>query len=261
MSTAPFLSAPSAFACRAPLLRVENLGVRFGAQWALRGVDLHIWQGDVLAFIGPNGAGKTTLLRAILGLVQPAEGRMVQDYPDLRIGYVPQRLSLDAAFPLTVEEFLAVNLRGPSVWCGGLPQNQRKDVEAVLERLHAADLSRKQLGVLSGGQFQRILIAAALLQKPEILLLDEPSASIDRRGTEELQTLLQDLHRTLRITIVFVSHDLHFVRHLADRVGCLNQSFCGLGPPQEILSESFLAEAYGAPQMRANFLFPLASSY
>ncbi len=260
MISASCLPAPSVFSCRAPLLRMENLGVRFGPQWALRGVDLHIWPGDLLAFIGPNGAGKTTLLRAILGLVPPAEGRIVQHRPDLRIGYVPQRLSLDAAFPLTVEEFLALNLRDSSAWFGGVPGKQRRAVREALETLQAAHLARKQLGLLSGGQFQRVLIAAALLRDPEMLLLDEPSASIDRRGTEELQTFLQDLHQTLGLTIVFVSHDLHLVHHLADRVGCLNQSFCGVGPPQEILSEPFLAAAYGAALAPRRFGFPLARS-
>lgn len=237
--------SPAAFACRAPLLQVEQLGVRYGAHWALRGVDLDIWRGDLLAFIGPNGAGKSTLLKALLGLIQPTEGRIVHDDAALRIGYVPQKLSFDSSFPLTVGEFLAVSHPGRFWWFGGVPRRQRAAIMEALERLQVAGLERQLLGTLSGGQFQRVLVASALLQQPELLLLDEPSANIDRRGSEELQRLLHELHASLGLTIVFVSHDLHFVHHLAARVGCLNQSFCGLGPPHEVLSEHFLAEAYG----------------
>lgn len=231
--------------CRAPLMRIERLGVRYGSHWALRGVDLDIWHGDLLAFIGPNGAGKSTLLKALLGLVPLAEGRIVREGPPPRIGYVPQKLALDAGFPLTVEEFLAINHPGPRAWFGGVPRNQRPAIEKTLEKLGVTSLARQPVGSLSGGQFQRVLLAAALLQKPQLLLLDEPSASIDRRGSEELQLLLHELHSKLDLTILFVSHDLNFVSHLATRVGCLNQNFCGLGPPHEVLSEHFLTEAYG----------------
>ncbi len=246
IATAPPSVSPSAnFICRSPLLQVEHLGVRYGSHWALRGVDLDIWPGDLLAFIGPNGAGKSTLLKALLGLVPPSEGRILKDDRPIRIGYVPQKLSFDASFPLTVEEFLAVSHPGPRAWFGGVPKKQRPAIMEALDRLQAAPLARQLLGTLSGGQFQRVLLAAALLQNPELLLLDEPSASIDRRGSEELQLLLHELHATLGLTIIFVSHDLHFVSHLATRVGCLNQNFCGLGPPHEVLSEHFLTEAYG----------------
>jgi zinc transport system ATP-binding protein len=241
--SAPREAAPPT--CRAPLLQIQNLGVRYENHWALRGVDLDIWRGELLAFIGPNGAGKSTLLKALLGLVPLAEGRIAHEAPSPRIGYVPQKLALDAGFPLSVAEFLAVNHPGPRSWFGGVPTKQRPAIMDALDRLGAAPLARQVVGTLSGGQLQRVLLAAALLQNPQLLLLDEPSANIDRRGSEELQLLLHDLHDKLDLTIIFVSHDLHFVSHLATRVGCLNQSFCGLGPPHEVLSEHFLTEAYG----------------
>lgn len=234
------------FACRSPLLQIEHLGVRFGSHWALRGVDLDIWRGDRLAFIGPNGAGKSTLLKVMLGLLAPTEGRILRDGERITIGYVPQKLDFDASFPLTVGEFMAVNHPGHSAWFGGVPRRLRPGIAQALDQMKVAELERQVLGTLSGGQFQRVLVAAALLQEPQLLLLDEPSANIDRRGSEELQLLLHELQARRRLTLVFVSHDLHFVHHLAERVGCLNQSFCGLGPPHEVLSEHFLAEAYGA---------------
>jgi zinc transport system ATP-binding protein len=242
----PGPAAGANFSCRPPLLQIEHLGVRYGSSWALRGVDLDIWRGDLLAFIGPNGAGKSTLLKVILGLLAPTEGRIVRDDESLTVGYVPQKLDFDSSFPLTVGEFMAVSHPGRSPWFGGVPRRLRSGIGHALDQMKVADLERRLLGTLSGGQFQRVLVAAALLQEPELLLLDEPSANIDRRGSEELQLLLHEVHARRRLTIVFVSHDLHFVHHLAERVGCLNQSFCGLGPPHEVLSEHFLAEAYGS---------------
>lgn len=242
----PLPRATTHYTCHSPLLQIQQLGVSYGDHWALRGVNLDIWRGELLAFIGPNGAGKSTLLKALLGLVPLAEGSITREQPDPRIGYVPQKLALDAGFPLTVEEFLAINHPGSRTWLGGVPRRQRPAIHEALENLGAASLAHQLIGTLSGGQFQRVLLAAALLQKPELLLLDEPSASIDRRGSEELLLLLHDLQAKLGLTIIFVSHDLHFVSHLATRVGCLNQSFCGLGPPHEVLSEHFLMEAYGS---------------
>lgn len=255
ISAAPMTSHAAAWTCRAPLIQIERLGVRFGDHWALRGVDLNIWHGDLLAFIGPNGAGKSTLLKAILGLVPLTEGQINHQTPAPRVGYVPQKLALDAGFPLTVEEFLALNHPGSCAWFGGVPRKNRPAIMAALSQLDAAPLARQRVGTLSGGQLQRVLLAAALLQNPQLLLLDEPSASIDRRGTEELQHLLQHLHTTLDLTIIFVSHDLHFVSSIATRVGCLNQSFCGLGPPEEVLSEHFLTTAYGTALAPGRFHF------
>ncbi len=229
-------------------MQLEHVGVRYGKNWALQGVDLDIWRGDILAFIGPNGAGKSSLLRAILGLVPLAEGRIVLDSHSapLRIGYVPQRLDFDTSFPITVSEFLTLNLPQQPLWTRGLKQHQRHLKRQALARLQCEHVFEQKLGALSGGQFQRVLLAAALLREPELLLLDEPASNIDRRGSEDLHQLLLQLHADLGLTLIFVSHDVHFVSHLATRVGCLNQSFCGLGPPSEILCEHFLAETYGS---------------
>jgi ABC-type Mn2+/Zn2+ transport system ATPase subunit len=231
--------------CRRPLLQISGLGVRFGDQWALRGVNLDVWRGESLAFIGPNGAGKSTLLRALLGLVPMAEGRIIRSHAAGLAGYVPQQLHSLAGLPLTVEEYMAISHPGGRAWFGGVPRRQRASVYLALERLKVASLGRQVIGTLSGGQLQRVMLAAAMLSEPELLLLDEPSSSIDRRGTQQTLELLQELTACLRLTLVFVSHDLFFVRQLATRVGCLNQNFCGLGPPEEMLSEEYLSRTYG----------------
>jgi len=230
-----------------PLLRLDSVGVRYGSQVALRGVSMDVWPGDILAFIGPNGAGKSTLLKAILGLVTVDEGRLERS-PEAsrdRIGYVPQSLAMDKAFPLTVGEFMALHGTARGFWAGGIPRGERASVESSLEKLQAHTLRDRKLGELSGGQLQRVLLAAAMLRGPKLLLLDEPASGIDRRGAEDLLELLGGIHAATGMTILFVSHDLHFVHRLATRVGCLNQSFCGLGTPQEVLHEHFLEEAFG----------------
>jgi len=237
----------SEFRIHEPLLRLADVGVRYGQQVALREVSLDVWPGDILAFIGPNGAGKSTLLKAILGLVPLSSGVLRRSTPAVskHIGYVPQSLAMDPSFPLTVGEFMTLHDGQRGFWAGGIPQRRRAAIESALERLHAQDLIGKQIGALSGGQLQRVLLAAAMLHEPKLLLLDEPASGIDRRGTEDLLELLSGIHAETDLTILFVSHDLHFVHRLATRVGCLNQSFCGLGTPQEVLHEHFLRDVFG----------------
>jgi zinc transport system ATP-binding protein len=227
-------------------LRTRDLGVRYGSVWALKGIDLEIRRGDLLAFIGPNGAGKSTLLKALIGLVEPTTGTMERVASGLRLAYVPQKLAFDLSFPITVGEFLTVSHPGRFLWWGGVSRRYRAAIAEVLDRLQVREQMHQKLGTLSGGQLQRVLIAAALLQNPELLLLDEPAASIDRRGAEELQELLRSLHEREGMTLVFVSHDLHFVDHLARTVLCLNQTACAVGSPQEVLTEAHLSTTYGS---------------
>lgn len=230
---------------RAVLAEAAGVGVRYGSQWVLRGIDITLHAGDRLALIGPNGAGKTTLLKTLLGIVSPTEGHVRFSHPPPRIGYVPQRLHFDPSFPISVEEFMAVSSPGPSRWFGGVPRARQETIRKALGQTSAAALARKKLGTLSGGELQRVLIAAALLQEPQILMLDEPASNIDRRGAESLHNLLLDLHLAGGLTLVFVSHDLHWVGHLADHVACLNGTLCGVGSPAEVLSDHYLAQTYG----------------
>ncbi len=241
------------------LIRLRNLGVRYGAHWALRDFSLEIERGDIIAIIGPNGGGKSTLLKAILGLVPVAAGAVENAGAPLRIGYVPQHLAYDATFPITVGEFLTVNHPGRFLWFGGTGRRQRDEITRTLERLQVADLLRQRLGTLSGGQFQRVLIAAALLQKPDLLLLDEPSSNVDRRGSDDLCALLGEIHRTTSLAVLFVSHDLHFVSHLAAKVCCLNQTCCAVGDPASVLNEHLLERTYGAVPYRWRALEPVLS--
>ena len=227
------------------LLSLQHLKKYYATQKAVDDISFDIEKGSIFGLLGPNGAGKSTLLRALLGLVPMAEGRIIRSHAAGLAGYVPQQLHSLAGLPLTVEEFMAISHPGGRAWFGGVPRRQRASVYLALERLKVASLGRQVIGTLSGGQLQRVMLAAAMLSEPELLLLDEPSSSIDRRGTQQTLELLQELTACLRLTLVFVSHDLFFVRQLATRVGCLNQNFCGLGPPEEMLSEEYLSRTYG----------------
>ena len=223
------------------LLQLHGVSVDFGRQPVLKGIDLTLRQGDRMAVVGPNGAGKTTLLRVVLGLLPPSRGERTVGTPPPTIGYVPQRLHFDPQFPLTVEEFVAINQPGPKTWYGGVPRRSRAAIADALQQTGALDLARQRLGACSGGELQRVLIAAALLQKPQLLVLDEPSANIDRCGVENLSELLRNLHSDLGLTLLFVSHNFHLVANLADHVACLNGELCGLGSPQEMLDEHYLS--------------------
>ncbi|MEM9399705.1 MAG: metal ABC transporter ATP-binding protein [Verrucomicrobiota bacterium] len=229
-----------------PLLQIESGGVRYGNHQALRDIDLTILEGDRLAVIGPNGSGKTTLLRLLLGLELPSEGRIVwMSKPRPSIGYVPQRLNFDRLFPLTVEEFMAVNYSQTGLWLGGVPRRVKEKINDALARTSISDTKSQLLGTLSGGQLQRVLVAAALLQRPSVLILDEPSANIDLHGSDELRRLLSELHKSDNLTLIFVSHDLHFVSELSNRVACLNGYLCGFGETQKILSSDLLENYFG----------------
>lgn len=231
-----------------PLITLRDAGVRYGASWAVRHISLTVPRGEILSLIGPNGAGKSTLLKAMMGFVKPSEGKVElgTDQGVRGIGYVPQKLDIDKTVPFTVAELLTLNMAGTRYWFGGHNTRQREQAVEVLHQLDACNLVDRQIGQLSGGEFQRVMIAYALLQEPQILLLDEPLTGVDKLGAELLEELILDLREKRNLTLVIVSHDLHLVGNVSDRVLCLNQTMCGLGSPQEVLQDHLLDEIYGS---------------
>ena len=224
------------------ILSIKNLNVRFDMLSVLEDITLDVERGDVLAIIGPNGAGKTVFFRALLGLI-PYEGE-VSWMKNVKIGYVPQRLSVAKDLPLSVIEFLKLK---------GAPNEEIYEALQEVGFLKGHDqrhwehhLLKARLGNLSGGEFQRILIAYALINHPDALLFDEPTAGIDIGGEETIYSLLEKLHKKLNLTIMLITHDLNIIYRYAPKVLCLNKEKICYGSPQEALNPKVLEELYGS---------------
>ena len=214
------------------LIETHALTLRYGRRTVLENVDMAISRGEIVTVIGPNGSGKSTLMRALLGLIKPASGKIVRA-PGVRIGYVPQRLSIDASMPLTVRRFLSLPHR-----------HSDADVARVTQEVGAPGLEKRQMVALSGGQFQRIMLARALLMKPDILMLDEPTQAMDQPGVAEFYRLIVRMREQTGAAVLLVSHDLHVVMSATDRVICLNGHVCCAGTPDVVQN---------APEYRALF--------
>lgn len=214
------------------LIAVENLSVAYGGATVLSGVDFRMDAGEIVTIVGPNGSGKSSLLKAILGAIRPSRGRVTRA-PGLRIGYVPQKLFIDQTLPLTVDRFL--NLPRP---VGAAAR------DAALKRAGAEDLGGKQMSALSGGQFQRVLLARALLGDPQLLILDEATQGLDQPGSAAFYEEIEAVRRDTGAAVLMVSHELHVVMAASDRVICLNGHICCEGAPEHVAS---------APEYRALF--------
>jgi zinc transport system ATP-binding protein len=214
------------------LIEASGLSVRHGAQTVLQGVDFAISAGEIVTIVGPNGSGKSTLVRALIGLEHPAAGRVARR-AGLAIGYVPQRLHIDATLPMTVARFLSLPRRVA-----------REEAAHALARTGVPGVEGRQIVALSGGQLQRVLLARALLARPEILILDEPTQGLDQPGTAAFYRLIEEVRRDTGVAVLMVSHDLHVVMSASDRVICLNVHVCCEGAPQVVSA---------APEYRALF--------
>lgn len=217
------------------LLKVSNLKIVLEGQLILDDVSFDLQKNETLAVIGPNGAGKTTLFRALLGLV-PYTGEIVWE-KGVKIGYVPQRLSVEKDFPLTVKEFFY--LRGDQV--------TETEIKRVLNLVGFEDegLLKKKLGVLSGGEMQRVLISWALLNHPDVLLFDEPTSGVDISAEISIYSLLNKIHEKENLSIMIISHELEVVDKYASKVICLNKKKVCYGAPKEVFMDKSISELFG----------------
>ncbi|MCC5989731.1 MAG: metal ABC transporter ATP-binding protein [Pararhodobacter sp.] len=216
-----------------PLITAQGLAVRYGAAPpVLRDIDFQIRPGEIVNIVGPNGSGKSTFLRAVLGMIAPARGT-VRRAPGLRLGYVPQRLHLEPALPLSVRRFLTL-----------LQPMPRTEISALLERVGVPGLEDQAMATLSGGQFQRVLLARALAGRPQLLALDEPTQGLDQMGIAGFYRLIDEVRREIGCAVLSVSHDLHVVMSASDRVICINGHICCEGTPSVVSA---------APEYRALF--------
>ncbi len=217
--------------------------MRYGKRQALDDVSLAIRPGEIITLIGPNGAGKSTVVRLVLGVLAPSTGKVLRK-PELSVAYVPQRLAIDPSLPLTVDRFLDLPHRRTSA--------QKR---AALGETGVDDLGSQALDTLSGGQFQRVLLARALLAEPELLVLDEPAQNIDHLGQIDLYRLLAELRRGRGCAVLLVSHDLHLVMRATDRVICLNRHICCAGAPEAVGADPIYAELFGERAAEAFALY------
>lgn len=199
------------------LIEIRSLHLRYGPREVLSDFSATIRQGELVGISGPNGCGKTTLLKALLNIHRPASGSIRRHSFAQKPGYVPQHAPIDRNFPLTVSEFLTINCRSRIPWIGGIPRKLRHGICGKLDCLGISHLATRPLGMLSGGELQRVRIAAALLDDPKLLLLDEPSSHLDHAATVSLTQLLLHLHQEHALTLLVVSHDPSFLEGLATR--------------------------------------------
>jgi zinc transport system ATP-binding protein len=210
----------------------------------LQGVDIDIGAGEIVTLIGPNGAGKTTLVRLLLGLEAPDQGSICKR-TGLVVGYAPQRFEVDRAVPLTAARFVALGRR-----------LSRAKIASALAEVGAGGVAERQLGELSGGELQRVILARSLSRSPDLLVLDEPLRGVDYAGEAELYALIGRLRTEHGLGVLLVSHDLHVVMAQSDRVICLNRRVCCSGVPHSVAQHPEYARLFGAQAARALALYP-----
>lgn len=222
-----------------PIIVIKNLKVALGGETLLDNINITINHGEIATIIGPNGAGKTTLLKAMLGLI-PYSGaiKICGDCPRKalkKIGYIPQRFSFDKNFPITVYEFLEL----------GISRILPEIIFRALKEVGMNEHSGALLGQLSGGELQRVLIARAILNEPELLLFDEPTAGVDIGGENDFYDIIKHQNTEHKATIVMVSHELSMVYAHATQVICLNKSLFCMGAPKLVVTNQILEQLYG----------------
>ncbi len=210
-----------------PVLTMQRVSFSYGAVAVVESVDLSVEEGEFLGVVGPNAGGKSTLLKLILGLLEPQSGRIqvlgrAPRQARRAMGYVAQHPSFPRDFPITVEQAVLLGRLGSGSALGGYRPVDRSAAHRALTEVEADDLAARQIGTLSGGQLQRVLLARALASEPRILLLDEPTANIDLRLESDIFDLLKALNA--RMTILVVSHDVAFISRYVHRVACINRT-------------------------------------
>ena len=216
-----------------PIVKLSGVEVRAGHRVLVTGIDLSVSDGEIVALIGPNGAGKTTLIRAALGLVRPSTGTC-RRRAGARIGYMPQRLNIDRNMPLTVRRFLGL--------AGKFEPGKRT---RVLEETGIAGIIDSPVHDISGGEWQRTLLARALLREPDLLVLDEPAQAVDLTGQAELYRLIGEIRDRRGCGVLMVSHDLHLVMSSTDQVVCINTHLCCAGTPDTVSRDPSYVALFG----------------
>jgi zinc transport system ATP-binding protein len=218
------------------LLNAQDISLAIDGKQILQNINLQIDENQIVTLIGPNGAGKTSLVKIVLSLTKPSAGS-VSLRKKLRVGYMPQRLHVDNSMPISVQKFLQLAVRA-----------KPELIEQALSEVKASQLLHSQIHSLSGGELQRVLLARALIQEPELLVLDEPVQGVDINGQAELYALISSIRDKHQCGILMVSHDLHLVMSATDEVICLNQHVCCHGHPEQVSNDPAYLELFGKQQ-------------
>ncbi len=214
------------------LVKLNQAGFRMKGKWLVKGVSLQIEKGQIVTLIGPNGSGKSTTAKIALGIYKNIDGE-VEKYTN-KVGYVPQKISIDWTLPLRVRDFMV------------LTENLKdEDINEALSLTGVIQLKNKNLGDLSGGEFQRVLIARAISKKPDLLVLDEPVQGVDFTGEIALYKLIKKITDELNCGILLISHDLHTVMSATDHVVCLNGHVCCSGSPMDVAKNNEYKALFG----------------
>lgn len=226
------------------LVRFDRVTCRYGREPVLVNVDLSVYEGDFVGVVGPSGSGKTTLLRAIAGAIRPIAGRIARDR-SATVGYVPQVETVNWYFPVTVREAVLMSrIDGRRLpWAS---QQDVREAHEVLERLGIGDLAARHIRELSGGQQQRVFVARAMLRRPRLLLMDEPTSGVDVRTRHDVMHLIHELHHE-GLAVVLTTHDLNGIAAHLPRLVCLNREVIAVGRPQDVITPEVLERTYGAP--------------
>jgi zinc transport system ATP-binding protein len=238
-----------------PIVELENVRVDYpGGIQAIDQVNLAIFEKDLIGLIGPNGAGKTTLLGVILGLIKPSHGSVKLFGETLKpknlrlIGYVPQKAQLvDTNFPATVDETVLLGRVPGAGLFHRLAEKDHVKAEEAMKLLGIDNLKERRIGQLSGGQSQKVFIAKAIVDRPRLLILDEPTTGVDAQSKSEFYSTLSRLNQELGITILLSSHDIGIVTTLANRIACINRTLYFCGPTSEFKTSTALSKIYDYP--------------
>jgi len=217
-----------------PLITLHNGGVKRSGRWLVRGVDLTVRRGEIVTLIGPNGSGKTTTVKMALGLLDPDEGK-VESTKGMRVGYVPQSFNIEPILPLTVSRLMRLTGHASS-----------QEIAQALDKTGISQAADQQVQRLSGGEFQRAMMARAILRKPDLLVLDEPAQGVDFTGEAELYKLIKAIRDETGCGVLLISHDLHLVMAETDTVVCLNGHVCCTGTPQAVSTNPEYLALFGA---------------
>ncbi|MEQ8442359.1 MAG: metal ABC transporter ATP-binding protein [Alphaproteobacteria bacterium] len=233
MKTAKKSSSNLALVPSDTLVEVKGAGLNRGGRWLVREIDLSIKRGEIVTLIGPNGSGKSTTAKMALGTLEPDEGTSFRA-PNLTVGYVPQSLNIDWTVPLRVERFMRLTAPLSAV-----------RIEKALDRVGIAHLAKAEVRTLSGGEFQRALLARAIAREPELLVLDEPVQGVDHSGQVALYRLISEIRDELNCGVLLISHDLHVVMAASDTVVCLNGHICCQGAPSSVVQNPDYLRLFG----------------